>query len=168
MAQARTKGADLHVVRERGRTLRHGRVVTAGLRAVGALLVVVAAACSRGDATSRGTLVPVHTSDFKLTVGRLAVPAGYVTFRVHNTGPSTHEFIVTRTDIAADALPLRANGITVDEDSKRLHPAGQLGEIRLDATRDLTLKLEPGQYDVFCNLEGHYRGGMYAVVEVRP
>jgi uncharacterized cupredoxin-like copper-binding protein len=166
MAQARTKGADLHVVRERGRTLGHG-ALTAGLRVVGALLVVVAAACSRGDATPRGTLVPVRTSDFKLTAGRLAVPAGYVTFRVHNTGASTHELIVTRTDIAADALPLRANGITVDEDSKQLHAAGELGEVRLGATRDLTLNLKPGHYVLFCNLEGHYRGGMYALVEVR-
>jgi uncharacterized cupredoxin-like copper-binding protein len=111
-------------------------------------------------------LVAVHESDFKLTTGRLAVPAGYVTFRIKNTGPSTHEFIVVRSDVAADALPLRANGMTVNEDSKRLHPAGELGEIRLNSTRNLTLNLEPGHYALFCNLEGHYRGGMYAIVEV--
>lgn len=110
--------------------------------------------------------MPVRLEDFKLTTERLAVPAGYVTFRIHNAGPSTHEFIVAASEIAADALPLRANGITVDEESKKLHPAGELGDIRLDSTRDLTLKLEPGHYVLYCNLEGHYRGGMYAIVEV--
>jgi uncharacterized cupredoxin-like copper-binding protein len=153
-------------VREPGRALRHRRVAAAGLRVVATLFVVVAAACSRGDATPRGTLVPVHLEDYKLTSGRLAVPSGYVTFRIRNTGPSTHEFIVARSTVSADALPLRANGITVDEDSKQLHPEGELGDIRLDATQNLTLKLTPGHYVLYCNLGGHYRGGMYAVVEV--
>ena len=153
-------------VREPGRALRHRRVATAGLRVVAGLCLVVAAACSRGDATPRGTLVNVKLEDFKLTTQRVAVPTGYVTFRIRNAGPSTHEFIVARSELAADALPLRANGITVDEDSKRLHPAGELGDIRLDSTRDLTLKLTPGHYVLYCNLEGHYRGGMFAIVEV--
>ena len=133
---------------------------------VATLLVVVAAACSRGDATPKGTLVSVRLSDYHLTTQRLAVPAGYVTFRIHNAGPSTHEFIVARSEVAVDALPLRANGITVDEDSKKLHPAGELVDVRLDSTRNLTLKLAAGHYVLFCNLEGHYRGGMYALVEV--
>ena len=34
--------------------------------------------------------------------------------------------------------------------------------MRLGATRDLTLQaLTPGHYVLFCNLYGHYRGGMY-------
>lgn len=136
------------------------------MRVVAALLVAAAAACSRGDAAPRGTLVGVHVSDFKLSTKTSSVPAGYVTFRIRNTGPSTHKFVVDRTDLVADALPLRANGITVNEDSKQLHAAGELGEIRLDSTRDLTLDLKPGHYVLFCNLEGHYRGGMYATLEV--
>jgi uncharacterized cupredoxin-like copper-binding protein len=153
-------------VREQGRALRHRRVATTSLRVAATLLLAVAAACSRSDATPRGALVPVRLQDFKVTTERLTVPAGYVTFRIHNAGPSTHELIVAASEIAADALPLRANGITVDEDSKKLHAAGELGDIRLDATRDLTLKLEPGHYVLYCNLEGHYRGGMYAIIEV--
>jgi uncharacterized cupredoxin-like copper-binding protein len=156
-------------VREHGRAPENRRVATIGLRAVAALLVVVAAAaCSRGDATPRGALVPVLLSDYKLTTPRATAPAGYVTFRVENEGPSTHEFIVTRSKVSADALPLSKDGLTVDEDSKALHAAGELGEIRLGDTRDLTLKLAPGRYALFCNLEGHYRGGMYALIEVTP
>ena len=133
-------------------------------------MVLLAAAstsgCSRGDAAPRGKVVDVHERDFAITAKVTTVHAGLVTFRVANSGPSTHEFLVDRTSAAADALPLRADDITVDEDSKLLHPVGSLGEIRLGATRELTLRLDPGRYVLFCNLEGHYRGGMFVPVEV--
>lgn len=145
---------------------RGGRRAATGMRVMATLLFAVVAACSRGDATPRGKLVAVHVSDFKLTTKSLTVPSGYVTFRVRSTGPSTHEFVVDRTDVPADALPLDPNGLTVNEDSKKLHAVGELGEVRLNSTRDLTLDLKPGHYVMYCNLEGHYRGGMYAMLEV--
>jgi uncharacterized cupredoxin-like copper-binding protein len=153
-------------VNQGGRGQRHRRAST-GLRALATLLLAVAAGCSRGDATPKGTLVPVRLRDFKLTTKVEKVPAGFVTFRVHNVGPSTHEFVVARTDVAADALPLRGSSLAVNEDSKKLRAVGELGEVRLDATRDLTLNLKAGRYALYCNLEGHYRGGMYAMVEVK-
>jgi uncharacterized cupredoxin-like copper-binding protein len=130
------------------------------------LLVGIATACSRGDAAPKGAPVNVHEHDFKLTTDTPLVRAGYVTFRIRNTGPSTHEFIVARTDVAADALPLQKNDITVNEDSPQIHEVGSLGEVRLGTTRDLTLKLAPGHYVLFCNLSGHYRGGMYSLLTV--
>jgi uncharacterized cupredoxin-like copper-binding protein len=130
------------------------------------LLVGFAAACSRGDATPKGAPVNVHEHDFGLTSDAPLVRAGYVTFHVRNTGPSTHEFIVVRTDLPADALPLQKNDITVNEDSPRIHEVGSLGEVRFGTTRDLTLKLPAGHYVMFCNLSGHYRGGMYSMLTV--
>jgi uncharacterized cupredoxin-like copper-binding protein len=130
------------------------------------LLVGVAAACSRGDAAPRGIPVDVHEHDFGLSTHAPVVYAGYVTFHVRNTGPSTHEFIVARTDLAADALPLQKNDITANEHSPQLREVGSLSEIRLGATRNLTLKLPAGRYVLFCNLSGHYRGGMYALLTV--
>jgi uncharacterized cupredoxin-like copper-binding protein len=150
---------------------REGRVDrrrrAAAVAALGLLAVVAAAGCSRGDAAPRGTLVDVHEEDFKLTTETVLVPAGLVTFRVHNTGPSTHEFNVDRTGLAADALPLRADGLSANEDSKRLVNIGGMDGIRLDTTRLLTLRLTPGHYVLYCNLEGHYLGGMYAMVQVK-
>jgi uncharacterized cupredoxin-like copper-binding protein len=130
------------------------------------LLVGIAAACSRGDAAPKGAPVNVREHDFGLTTDTPLVRAGYVTFHVRSTGPSTHEFVVARTDLPVDALPLQKNDITVDEDSSRIHEVGSLGEVRLGATRDLTLKLPAGHYVMFCNLPGHYRGGMYALLTV--
>jgi uncharacterized cupredoxin-like copper-binding protein len=130
------------------------------------LLVGIAAACSRGDAAPRGVLVGVRERDFALTTNVPLVHAGYVTFRVHNAGPSTHEFLVARTDLPADALPLHKNDITVNEDSSRVHEVGSLDDVRLGTTRNLTLKLPAGHYVLFCNLSGHYRGGMYSLLTV--
>ena len=138
----------------------------ASLLALGLLAVLAAAGCTRGDAAPQGQLVKVHEQDFKLTTKTVLVHTGLVTFRVHNSGPSTHEFNVDRTDIAADALPLRADGLSVNEDSKRLTRVGSMDDVRLGATRDLTLRLTPGHYVLYCNLEGHYLGGMYAILQV--
>ena len=137
-----------------------------GLVAMVLLAAAGAAGCTRGDAAPRGKVVDVREHDFALTAKVTTVHAGLVTFRVHNSGPSTHEFLVDRTAVAADALPLRANAITVDEGSKLLHPVGSLSQVRLGSTRELTLRLEPGSYVLFCNHEGHYRGGMFVSVEV--
>jgi uncharacterized cupredoxin-like copper-binding protein len=130
-------------------------------------LVGIAAACSRGDAAPRGALIVVHEHDFALTADVISVRTGYVTFRVENRGPSTHEFIVARTDVSADALPLQKDDLTVDEDSSKLHEVDSLDAVRLGQTRELTAKLPPGHYVLFCNLSGHYRGGMYATLEVK-
>jgi uncharacterized cupredoxin-like copper-binding protein len=130
------------------------------------LLMALAVGCARGEATPKGALVNVRMDDYKLEPSFETVPAGFVTFRVDNPSPSTHELVVARTSVAADALPLRANGIAVNEDSKKIRAVADVGEIRLNTTHDLTLKLKAGHYVLFCNLEGHYRGGMYATVEV--
>jgi uncharacterized cupredoxin-like copper-binding protein len=148
-----------------GRATRSRRA-RSGLLALGLLAVVAAAGCTRGDAAPQGKVVEVHESDFKITTKTLLVHAGLVTLRVHNSGQSTHELNIDRTDIAADALPLRADGLSVNEDAKRLHRIAGMDGIRLGATRDLTVRLSPGHYVLYCNLEGHYLGGMYALLEV--
>ncbi len=130
------------------------------------MLVAAAAGCTRGNAAVHGRIVQVRERDFALTPNVERVPAGLLTFRVHNAGPSTHEFLIDRTSDAADALPLGTNGMTVNEDSPALIPIASLNAIRLGQTRDLTVRLAPGRYVLFCNLEGHYRGGMYAAIEV--
>ena len=44
---------------------------------------------------------------------------------------------------------------------------GENGGIDLWHTDTLVLRLPPGHYVVFCNLEGHYLGGMHTLLEVR-
>ena len=92
------------------------------------------------------------------------MPAGTVAFQVHNDAPATHEFVVVRTDDPEDRLPIASDGISVDEDA--LTSAGELSDAPSGADLTLALTLAPGRYVFFCNMEGHYLGGMHGVLEV--
>ena len=63
-------------------------------------------------------------------------------------------------------LPLRADGLTVNEEAIQTREAGTLEPGHAGAVRDLQLHLAPGRYVLFCNMEGHYMGGMHAELVV--
>ncbi len=116
--------------------------------------------CASHTTAASGARVVVVERDFTLTASAISVPAGLVTFHVVNHGPSTHEFVVDETFYAASKLPLERNGVQVNEDAATLRTADQLRVIRVGTERDLTLRMKPGHYVMFCNFEGHYQGGM--------
>jgi hypothetical protein len=159
-AQGLVAGVDTREVtrprlaRARERSRRH----SVGL----ALLLCVVAGLSgcAQHSSQRGTRVVVVERDFRLTASVTSVPAGLVTFHVVNHGPSTHEFVVDETFYSAESLPLQKNGLQVNEKSATLRTADSMSVIRVGTERDLTMQLHPGQYVIFCNLEGHYQGGM--------
>jgi uncharacterized cupredoxin-like copper-binding protein len=84
---------------------------------------------------------------------------------VDNTGPDSHELIVVR--VAAGGLPLRRDGLTVDEDTVEHETAGALEPGEPGTTRELRLQLDPGRYELLCNMTGHYMGGMHSILVVR-
>ena len=45
---------------------------------------------------------------------------------------------------------------------------GEDESVQLDERHQLDLDLDPGHYVLFCNLEGHYLGGMHVDLEVQP
>jgi uncharacterized cupredoxin-like copper-binding protein len=130
---------------------------------VGAALVVISGCTGRlptGPAAV-GSIVDVTVEDFAIDSPAGVVAAdGTVTFRVYNKGPATHEFVVARTDLASGKLPLGPDGTSADEE--QLEVPGEVSEIPTWTTEALTLSLAPGRYVFFCNLEGHYLGGMHA------
>jgi len=91
-----------------------------------------------------------------------SAPAGSVTFTIANEGPSVHEFVVFKTDLAADQLPTGADG-DVDETGAGVKHIDEVENIA-SGTSDslLTVDLKPGAYVVLCNLPGHYGLGMAA------
>jgi uncharacterized cupredoxin-like copper-binding protein len=111
-----------------------------------------------------GPMLDVKVKDFKIEPSLPTIEDGLVTLRVHNEGPTTHEFVTIRSDLPADELPMAADGLSVDED--RVDPLGELTEVEAGASGSLTLALTRGRYVLFCNLEGHYLTGMYASIEV--
>jgi uncharacterized cupredoxin-like copper-binding protein len=130
-------------------------------------LVVFLTAERRHEPTPRGTPVNVRLEDFKVRQDAAVVPAGTVSFRILNQGPTTHQLIVVRTDRAPDKLPLQRDGLTVDEEAPGIDLVDEVGGLDIDDRQTLVLDLAPGNYVMYCNLEGHYLGGMHATLTVR-
>ena len=120
----------------------------------------------RQEPTAGGTPVNVLLEDFKVRPDAADVPAGTVSFRIRNQGPTTHEFIVVRTDRAPDKLPLQRDGLTVNEEAPGVQLLDEAEGLDIDDRQTLVLRLTPGHYVLYCNLEGHYLGGMHAPLTV--
>jgi uncharacterized cupredoxin-like copper-binding protein len=130
----------------------------AALLACLALAAFALAGCGGdGSGPARGTVVSVTERDFHLSAPR-RLPAGRVNLSVTNRGPDAHELIVVRT--GSRQLPLRSDGLTVDEDKTASEEVGAL-EPGEPGVRHISFRLTPGTYEVFCNMAGHYRGGMH-------
>jgi uncharacterized cupredoxin-like copper-binding protein len=121
----------------------------------------------RDEPTPRGTLHDVLLEDFEVRQETTVVRAGTVSFRVLNQGPTTHELIVVRTERAPDKLPLQKDGLTVDEEGPGIKFLEEVDGLDIDDRQTLVLDLTPGHYVLYCNLEGHYLGGMYEALTVR-
>jgi len=145
-------------VRLRTPLLRRAARITPCLLAC-AFTVFALSACSSEPTSATGEVVHVTVKDFHIQLSRTHVRAGEVRLVVENRGPDTHEVLVART---SEALPLRPDNITVDEDA--LEPV-TLGDVEAESpgtVEVLRLKLRPGRYELFCNMAGHYLGGVRA------
>jgi hypothetical protein len=130
-------------------------------------LVVPLTLARRHDPTPRGTPVNVLLEDFTLRRDVDVVPAGTVRFRILNQGPTTHELSVIRTDRAPDKLPLQRDGLTINEDAPGMDFLDEAEGLDIGDRRTLALRLAAGNYVLYCNMEGHYLGGMHAAFTVR-
>jgi uncharacterized cupredoxin-like copper-binding protein len=137
------------------------------LRSAGLAVVLIALfGCSSPASPSSGAAVPVTLKDYRISSSVATTPAGMVSFEIHNRGPSTHEFVVFRTDSQADQMPLGEDGITIDEDAPSLRNVGELAQVDIGQSRQMVIRLSPGRYVLVCNMEGHYLGGMHYVLTV--
>jgi uncharacterized cupredoxin-like copper-binding protein len=130
-------------------------------------LAVPLAVARRQEPTPRGTPVDVLLGDFRVQRNAAIVPAGTVSLRIRNQGPTTHELIVVRSNRAPDKLPLQRDGLTVDEEGPGIDFLEEVEGLDIDDRETLVLDLAPGRYVLYCNLEGHYLGGMYEALTVR-
>jgi uncharacterized cupredoxin-like copper-binding protein len=129
-----------------------------------ALFAAVLSGCGGGQHSARGGLaLTVTERDFAIRAPK-RVSAGDVVFRVRNWGPDDHELIVVRAD---GALPIRRDGLTVDEGALEHSEVGALEPGEPGHSRELRVHLSPGRYVLFCNMAGHYFGGMRSVLVVR-
>ena len=149
--------------------------------AVSASTLALVAACG-GSAATGNPSAPAPASTVNVTLQEFAVipdvatvGAGTVTFAIENIGPDdVHEFVVLKTDLAADALPVDEDG-AVTEDVDGITLIGEVEDIEVGGTEDVVLDLTPGKYVLICNilqtepdgsLEAHYKVGMRTPFEV--
>src|SRR5205807_1813423 len=76
-----------------------------------------------GRAAAADRVVTVKERDFRIAISTHRVAPGAVTFRITNVGPDAHELILIRAD---HGLPLRSDGITVDEEALATRTVGTL------------------------------------------
>jgi uncharacterized cupredoxin-like copper-binding protein len=118
--------------------------------------------CGSGSGADQpsGPTARVKERDFKISAPA-TLPAGEVDLSVDNRGPDDHELIVAR---VSNRLPRRSDGLTIDEKAIDPQTVGTLepgiGE------RQLQVNLRPGRYVMFCNMQGHYLGGMVRTFRV--
>jgi hypothetical protein len=129
---------------------------------VAALLLL--SACSGGSPAASGSIVTITLHDFRIDSSASVSSDTDVTFQVQNQAPATHEFVLVRSGLPSAQLPIASDGLSVDED--QLQAAGEIGQVETGTTETLAIHLAPGRYVFFCNLEGHYLGGMHGVLEV--
>jgi uncharacterized cupredoxin-like copper-binding protein len=124
-------------------------------------LAVGGAACGGG-----GKTVDVTLREFEVVPAESSVEAGEITFEANNTGPDDiHEFVVIKTDLAADALPTDENG-AVTETGQGMEVIDEIEDIPVGETQSVTVNLDAGNYVLICNIwdeaeqEAHYAQGM--------
>ena len=135
----------------------------ATLIAAGLFMLLALAACGpKNIKVTAGTAEQTYT----MLLDRNTAKAGDVTFDVTNQAASeTHEFVIVQTDLAADSLPLDADG-NVPED--QITVVDEVEDIAPGESKSLTVNLPAGHYALICNLPDHYRQGMHADFTVNP
>jgi hypothetical protein len=137
-----------------------------------ALLLLAGAGCSSNDdpgGGSSGSNMPtsgdvnVLEKDFSIELDTSTATAGPLNFAIHNDGPSVHEFVVFKTELAPEALPTNDDG-TVDEEGKGVQHIDEIEDIAVDSDHSLDVDLDAGKYVLICNLPGHYAQGMHAAL----
>jgi uncharacterized cupredoxin-like copper-binding protein len=139
------------------------------LVALGAMAACALAAVGCGSQRARNgrdaAVVRVTERDFKISAPA-TMRAGDVRLLVANRGPDDHEFAIVRAPIVGE-LPMRRDGVTVDEDAIEHATAAGIEPQQPGAVSELTVHLTPGRYVLLCNMSGHYLGGMRTELTVR-
>lgn len=136
----------------------------AGFAALSVAAVAVACSSSSGAGTAGDQLLQVKVKDFAIKAPK-QLAAGTIVLHVRNGGPDTHELIIVRAD--GRTLPLRKDNLTVDESAVKSRVVGTLEDDHPGTRRIWQLHLPPGSYVLFCNMYGHYLGGMHTRLVVR-
>lgn len=141
----------------------------------GALVVVasVGLVSCGSDPTNYGTApmdlvankISGSVREWAIDVSAQKAKSGVVTFAIANFGTIPHEFIVVKTNFPVGEIPLGKNN-RFDEDGEGVEAVDEITEFEVDTSHVLKVMLEPGAYQLLCNIAGHYKNGMYVGLAV--
>ena len=113
------------------------------------------------------TTLTIKMGEFFFAPKNVAVKAGATTIEAPNEGSVEHEMVIFKTDMDPGKLPTEANGEVNEEKMDKIaKSAGEIPDVEAGETKSSQFKLTPGRYVMFCNLPGHYAGGMYGTLTV--
>jgi uncharacterized cupredoxin-like copper-binding protein len=131
--------------------------------ASGAASAAPSDAASAPAAPSGGEVAAANKAtlgEFRIALGAYTMAAGRASFTVFNQGAITHEFVIKKTELSDDRLPLGADG-SIDEEAPELGQIGEVADVLSGTTQVFEVDLAPGHYVFFCNLPTHYSSGMH-------
>lgn len=143
-----------------------GLVGGLGLSGCAADEYVYNGAGSSSGATKKSNKITGSVSEWMVDVSANEADKGDVIFAITNFGSIPHEFLVVKTDFEPGKIPLGENN-RFDEEAEGLTVIDEIPEWEPGTTGTLKLKLEPGKYQLLCNIEAHYAAGMYTPLIVR-
>jgi copper binding plastocyanin/azurin family protein len=108
----------------------------------------------------------IGLSEWKVVVAS-SIKSGTTDFTIVNNGANPHELLIFKSDLAPAAYPTDAAGdiqeegagVTLVSDGENIDPGGSQAR---------SVDLAPGTYLFLCNIPGHFKEGMFAVVTVTP
>ncbi len=159
-------------VRARRTKPAQGLLAEAGLQPGRGALITMAILCVLGlglviwHQTPTSGAVAAKESEWKIVVSADRHIAGDVTFDLANRGTIPHEFLVVATDKTAKELLATVDATTNRIDEANLDVVDEQPEYGPGTTAELTVTLPIGHYVVMCNIEGHYKNGMYADLNI--
>jgi uncharacterized cupredoxin-like copper-binding protein len=103
--------------------------------------------------------------EWKIVADHKTIKAGEVTFTFTNRGVLQHELLVIRTDLPVGGIPIGADGRFNEADPQAVN-VGETGEYDVGKTSTFKVKLEPGKYQLACNIANHYKNGMHIAFTV--
>jgi len=98
-----------------------------------------ASASSGGGAS---TTINATEKDFAIAIDNSSVPAGSVTFKINNAGPSPHNISIKELKKTSDTFDASKGG-------------------------DFKVDLPAGTYTIICNIPGHEQLGMHTMLTVK-
>jgi uncharacterized cupredoxin-like copper-binding protein len=152
----------LSVFTERRNSMKSRRLII--WLALLVLVVPLLAACGGPQKIDAGL------STYKITLSQDSAKAGDIVFHVHNDATDLkHEFVIFKTDLPEDQLPVTPEG-AVDEEGAGVTHIDEV-EVEPGQAADLAVNLEPGNYVLICNIndnnEMHYMHGMHVAFTVK-